>query len=273
MTIWNGIEGTTDEDRSYRGSRFSVVQEALFANPNKRILGAAGEPPIPRYKVTLYTFLSGMLPLGQSFIFRNAAARTLESSADMRWGSNRKGFRRIVHPNGVCLTGLWNITETTNYSGYFRKNSRPLIVGRYSSCCGETRRGHSRSLAMVGKLFPTVDPDHAEPLGTANFMTQQDLGGDYTDYINDVELLNAPNTTSWRRGLGLPVLALTGVAFNRVDKNPSIRQLYAIAELGKPRDEPTRAPTFMRLLVDPTQPRIHGDNLDFRDEVMAQIYD
>jgi hypothetical protein len=273
MTIWNGIEATTDEDRSYRGSRFSVVQEALFSNPYQRIWGSAGEPPMPRYKVTLYTFLSGMLPLGRSFIFRSAAERTLESSADLRWGSDRKGFRRFVHPNGICLTGLWNITETTNYSGYFRKNSRALIVARYSSCCGETQRGHSRSLSMVGKLFPTVDPDHAEPLGTANFITQQDLGGDYTDYINDAELRNAPNTTAWRRGLGLPVLVLTGIAFNRVDKNPSIRQLYPIAELGKPKDEPTRAPTFMRLLVAPTQPRIHGDNLDFRDEVMAQIYD
>lgn len=273
MTIWDGIEGTTDEDRSYRGSRFSVVQAALFSNPYQKTWGSAGEPPIPLYKVTLYTFLSGMLPLGRSFIFRNAAERTLVSLADLRWGPDRKGFRRLVHPNGICLTGIWNITETTDYSGYFRKGSRALIIGRYSSCCGETRRGHSRSLSMVGKLFPTVAPDHIEPLRTANFVTQQDLGGDYTDYINDAELLNAPNTTAWRRGLGLPILVLTGAAFNRVDKNPSIRQLYPIAELGKPKDEPTRAPTFMRLLVAPTQPRIQGDSLDFRDEVMAQIYD
>ena len=31
-----GIEGTTDEDRAYRGSRFSDVREALFANPYQR---------------------------------------------------------------------------------------------------------------------------------------------------------------------------------------------------------------------------------------------
>jgi len=29
----------------------------------------------------------------------------------------------------------------------------------------------------------------------------------------------------------------------------------------------------MRLLVDPGQPRILGEALDFRDEIMAQIYD
>lgn len=271
MTIWNGIEGLTDEDRGYRGSHFSVMQDALFENPYQRVWGSP-EQRMPIYNVTLYSFLSGMLPLGRSFIFRNAAERTLDSRADLRWGPDRKGFRRLVHPNGICLAGMWKITEATNYSGYFRKGSQGLIIGRYSTCCGETRRGHTRSLSMVGKLFPTVDPDHAEPLHTANFMTQQDIGGDTSRYINDVELRNAPNTTAWRRGLGLPILALTAKAF-KVDKNPSIRQLYQIAELGKPKDEPTRAPTFMRLLVASTQPRIHGEDLDFRDEIMAQIYD
>src|SRR5262249_16601915 len=37
--------------------------------------------------------------------------------------------------------------------------------------------------------------------------------------------------------------------------------------------DPTRAPTFMRLTVAPDQPRIEGAGLDFRDEIMAQIYD
>jgi hypothetical protein len=148
-----------------------------------------------------------------------------------------------------------------------------LIVARYSTCCGETRRGNTRSLSMVGKLYPTADPNHADPLRTASFITQQDIGGDFTSYINDAELLNAPNTTASRRGAGVSILAITGIVFNLVDRKPSIRQLYQIAELGKPKEEPTRAPTFMRLLVAPDQPRISGNNLDFRDEIMAQIYD
>jgi len=173
----------------------------------------------------------------------------------------------------VCLTGRWEITEDSGYSGYFAQGSQALAVGRYSTCCTETRRGQTRSLALVGKLYPTTDPDHAEPLRTANFITQQDLGGDHTDFINDVELRNAPDTRSWRRGLGLPILLLTGAVLNRVDRKPTIRQLYPIAELGKPDGEPTRAPSFLRLLVAPDQPRIAGDALDFRDEVRAQIFD
>jgi hypothetical protein len=146
-------------------------------------------------------------------------------------------------------------------------------VGRYSTCCTETRRGHTRSLSLVARLFPTTNPNHAEPLRAASFITQQDIGGDYADYINDAELRNAPNTTLWRRGAGMPILAITGAVLSYVDKKPSIRQLYEIAELGKSASEPTRAPTFMRLLVAPEQPRIQGEALDFRDEVMAQIYD
>src|SRR5262249_29868713 len=153
--------------------------------------------------------------------------------ADLRWGPDRKGFRRLVHPNGVCLTGRWRITEETGYSGYFRKGSDALIVGRYSSCCTETRRGPTRSLSMTAKLFPTTNPDHAEPLRTAHFFTQQDIGGDTTDYINDAELRTAPDTTSWRRGAGLPILLLTGAVFDIVDRKPTIRQLYQIAEMGK----------------------------------------
>jgi len=76
-----------------------------------------------------------------------------------------------------------------------------------------------------------------------------------------------------KRGFGVPILLATGAVFNRVDKEPLIRQLYPIAELGKPAGQPTRAPQFMRLLVSASQPRIDGDALDFRDEVLAQIFD
>ena len=64
--------------------------------------------------------------------------------------------------------------------------------------------------------------------------------------------------------------AAAGLSFHRA---PTIRQLYQVAELGKAPGEPTRAPTFMRLTVAPGQPRIEGAGLDFRDEIMAQIYD
>jgi hypothetical protein len=268
-----GTEHITDEDRAYAGSRFSEVRSALYANPYQQVWGAHGEPPLPCYKVTLQNVVRGILPLGRPYVFRQAAERVIDSKADLRWGPDRKGFRRLLHPNGICLTGMWRITRETKYSGYFRKGSDALIVGRYSTCCSETRRGHTRSLSLVGKLFPTTNADHEQPLHTANFITQQDIGGERTDYINDTKLRNAPNTTVWRRGVGTPILFISDAVFGYVDEQPRIRQLYEVAELGKPANEGTRAPQFMQLLVASEQPRIEGEALDFRDEIMAQIYD
>ena len=69
------------------------------------------------------------------------------------------------------------------------------------------------------------------------------------------------------------VLLVSGVLFLIADRHVSLRQLYQIAELGKPPGEPTRSPTYIRFLPAPEQPRIEGEKLDVRDEVMAQIYD
>src|ERR1700722_10333998 len=267
-----GTEEVTAADRAYAGSRFREVRDAVWANPYP---GAApGNSPVklPVHKVTLLSVLRGILSPARRYFFRQATERAVDSYADLRWGSDGKGFRRLL-PNGVCLTGRWEITEGTDYSGYFRQGSNALVVARYSTCCTETRRGHTRSLAMVGKLFPTTDPNHAQPLRTASFITQQDIAGENTDYINDAELRNAPDVHAWRRGGGVPILLVTGAVFRSVDRQPSNRQLYEIAELGKPPAEPTRTPEFMRLLVAAEQPRIDGASLDFRDEIMAQIFD
>jgi hypothetical protein len=146
-------------------------------------------------------------------------------------------------------------------------------VARYSSGAGGNRRGRIRSLALVGKLFPTVDPDHQVPLRTADFITQEDIGGARSESINAAELRNAPDVTVFRRGPAGTLLIKVAAVFRRVDQQPTIRQLYPIAELGKPAGTPTRAPEFMRLLVATGQPVIAGPDLDVRDEVMAQIFD
>ncbi|MGR8951645.1 MAG: hypothetical protein ACU83V_04435 [Gammaproteobacteria bacterium] len=268
-----GAVALNEQDRGYEGSRYAEVKEAIFANPYYSVWGAADARPLPVYEVTFAGAAAGILPFGSPFRFLQASERTVDSNADLRWGDDRKGFRRILHPNGVCLTGVWEITEETGYTGYFRKGSKALTIGRYSTCCTETRRGHVRSLALVGKLYPTTDVSHPMPLRTASFITQQDFGGDFSRSINDAELRNAPDTRSWRRGSGVPVLLLTGAVLLKADKQPTHRQLYQIAELGEPEGEKTRTPEFMRLIPVPEQPRIEGDDLDFRDEILAQIYD
>jgi hypothetical protein len=269
-----GVQGfTADDRRVVAGSRFSVVRDAIFANPYQRVWGAEGNAPLERFPVTFAPLIKGLLPGGLTWQFLAAAKRVLASDSDLRWGPDGKGYRRLLHTNGICMTGLWEIGEETPYTGYFRKGSRGLIIARYSTCCTETRRGHMRSLSMIGRIYPTTDPNHADPLPTACFITQEDIGGENTPNINDAKLRNAPNTTVSRRGSGMPILLLSGLVFNLAEKRPTIRQVYEIAELGKPQSEPTRAPEFMQLTVAPGQPIIPGADLDFRDEIMSHIYD
>ena len=268
-----GSEQFNDEDRRYSGSRFREVVDALFANPYQAVWGRAGEPPLPVQNQTIRSVFGGLIKHGRRPSFDRASERTLDSAADLRWGPDRKGFARLLHPNGVCLVGRWQITEDTPYSGYFARGRTALVVARYSSGGGGSLRGRVRSLALVGKLFPTTDPDHPAPLRTANFITQEDIGGARSDSINVAELRNAPDVTVFRRGPAGTILIKAASVFRRVDQEPTVRQLYPVAELGKPAGEPTRAPAFMRLLVAPGQPVIPGADLDVRDEVMAHIFD
>lgn len=265
------VQGFGDSDRRVGGgSRFSIVRDAVFANPYQQVWGAAHDAAYERYPCTFLPLLKGLFGGWQ---FLSAARRVLASDSDLRWGADGKGWNRLLHPNGICMTGVWEIDAETPYSGYFRKGSRGLIIARYSTCCQETRRGHMRSLSMIGRIYPTTDPHHAEPLPTACFITQEDIGGEMTRTINDAKLRNAPNTTVARRGSGMGILLLSGLVFNLAEKQPTIRQVYQIAELGKSPNEPTRAPEFMQLSVAAGQPIIDGDDLDFRDEILAHIYD
>lgn len=268
----HGPQEMTAEDRGYQGSRYAEVRDAIYANPYRG--GKSGEAPgpLPMYESRIRHVWKGLLPFTGPDLFTQASARSIDSHADLRWGPDGKGFRRMLSPNGITVLGRWEITEPTPYSGYFKQGAAGLFIGRYSSDGNETMRGQRRSLSLAGKIYPTLDPDHPTPLRTASFMSQEDLGGMKTDFINDAELRNAPNVTAYRRGIYFLIMVRAGMVFPRLDKVADSRMLFEIAELGKPQDEPTRSPWHMMLKMTPGQPRIQGDRLDFRDEVYAHIF-
>jgi len=266
-----GQQGLTQEDRSYQGSRFSDVKAAIFANPYQKVWGGPGEPALPSYKVTNRSAYAGSLPGGRPPQFKLAAIRTLDSAADLRWGEDGKGFRRFVRPQGVCVTGVWDITGENPYSGYFKPGSRGLVIARVSTGVTRTLWGKRRSYGLVLKLFPTVDENHRDLLRPANVILADDLGGTTATHLTEVEITNAPHVTGLNRGNEIPLLFKEGLVFEIVDRMASVRQVYPIAELGTAADETINAPEFMRLKASPGHPMIDED--DVRNEVLAHIFD
>ena len=270
-----GEQGLTLKDRNYAGSRFAEVRAAVFANPYYKVWGGAGEKPLPVYQQSFARVVRGVLRFWKPFGFLQAVRRTLISRADLRWGHDGRGVERLLHPMAACLTGEWQIDaapEGKTYTGYFKPGSKGLVIARYSTGGSNPLPAKYRSLAMVGKLYPTTDPEHAQLLQPASFVTQEDLGGSLTDSIREAELTNSPPATPWRRGKGIFTLLLTVATFTRAEKQPSERQLYEIAELGKGAGD-TVCPRFLRFTLkkDKLPPVVTG--LDFRDEILGLIYD
>ena len=270
LVALHGPQEMTAEDRSYRGSRYSEVRDALYANPYRG--GASGQEPgpLPMFKSTIRNAWRGLF-FGENK-FRQASARAVDSKADLRWGADGKGWRRIIAPNGICVLGTWEITADNPYTGYFTKGSRGLTIGRVSSDGNETKRGQRRSISLGMKIYPTMDPAHPTPLIPASVIVQEDLGGMRTEYINDAELVNAPNVTAYRRGIYFLIMLRAGPIFQNLDKVANSRQNYEVAELGKPANEPTNAPDHMLFKMSSGQPRIEGRHLDFRDEIYNHIF-
>ncbi|MGE3509512.1 MAG: hypothetical protein AB7N65_11575 [Vicinamibacterales bacterium] len=277
MTQWDfdlvklhGPQEMTAEDRGYRGSRYAEVRSALYQNPYRG--GASGQEPgpLPLFRSTIRNAWRGLFS-GENK-FRQASARSMDSRADLRWGPDGKGWRRIIAPNGICVLGTWDITEHSLYTGYFRKGSKGLTVGRFSSDGNETLRGQRRSFSLGMKVYPTMDPDHPTPLIPASVIVQEDLGGMRTDYINDAELVNTPSVHAYRRGIYFLIMLRAGLIFQRLDKVGDARQVYQVAELGKDPAEPLHAPEHLMFKMAQGQPRIEGAKLDFREEIYRHMF-
>ena len=272
-----GEQEETAED--LKRSSFEEIRDALF-DPDLngqyyRAWAGPGQKQLPIYKQTFASITRGLIAqFWRDFAMLSAAKRTLRSHADLRWGPDRKGFRRLVHPMGICLEGKWEIDpnwEGAAYTGYFAPGRVGRVIARYSLGGNDPRNGRYRSLGLVGKVFPPEDYSNGIT-PRAHFITQEDLGGAFTNSVVEVDLTNSPPVTLLKRGYGLFSFIAVIIALLRADKQPAERQLYEIAELEKPPGSPTSCPRFMRLkLVDVTPPQ--PNELDFRDEILGLMYE
>ncbi len=137
-----GAEQVTEEDRGYRGSRFSEVRDALFANPYQRVWGGAGEPPLPIYDVTLLGVLRGLLPLGPPYFF-SASGRQ----------SRRRTVRFALGPGsqGIPADNSSERHKPDGSVGDFRRNRLFRLFPKEQSSAGG------------GALFDLLQGDPARP--------------------------------------------------------------------------------------------------------------
>jgi hypothetical protein len=238
----------------YTGSSFRAVWDQVASDPYARL---------PEDKVTVDSFYDVMT----SHILA-ASKRTLTDRSDLLpW------FQKLIHPNGICLAGTWNITADTPYTGYFRKGSRGLVVLRASTGMSEIHRDQYRTFGMAAKLFPTLDPDAV--VETANVTLTEDLGGRKRDHFLDAESTNDILQIAPTGAAHLGTLVALAHAFTTAEKTPSIpqtlfRQVYSIGEAGEADPTAARSPVWLRIRGASDVPRVLAD--DFRDELRLARY-
>ena len=188
---------------------------------------------------------------------REAARATLSSDSDFR-----PAVQKVVHPNGICLSGVWSITADSPYTGLFTKGTSGLIIARASAATSSTQRGSRRAFGFAGKIFPTLTA--TTPVKTANFFTVDDLGGTNAEHYTDVEMTNQPKTSTpplSEIGIGLILLK----AFGAIDPNATKRQLYPLSESGLADPSTAQTPNWMKISARPGQQT--AEDADFRTEL------
>ncbi len=188
--------------------------------------------------------------------------RTIEKSDD-----SFLRIQKLIHASGICFTGEWMISESTPYSGVFKKDTHALFVGRASTATGNTVSNHSRAFGLAGKIFPTLN--ESEDVSTLNFFAVDSAFGTDAKHYLDTAMTNQPAT-------GIPALAdvLKGIPFlglkiagalGKADRSVGFRPLYPLSTYGIATPQDERTPHWIMIKAAPGQARI--DEPDFRNEL------
>ncbi len=235
---------------SYQGSSHDQVWKQIKSD---------NYAELPQNKISfrsLYGFLENRI--------RRSAERTLSDRSDIL-----PQFKKLAHPNGVCLSGTWEITEENPYGGYYKKGSKGLIIARASTAMSATKQGKNRAFGFAGKLFPTLEGSEVVP--TSNFFLVDDLGGTKAPHYTGVEMLNEPAiSTTTTVMMNLFYALKLAATFGKADSNPNMRQLYEVSYIGETEKNKVRTPKWMKVGAADGQTI---DEVDFRDELNIDKHD
>lgn len=215
---------------------------------------------LPQYKVSSKGFFERIGKTKTNLLVRDSI-RTVSEQEDYY-----DRIKKLLHPNGVCLSGTWEITEPSNYTGYFAQGKKGLIIGRASTALTNTKEGRNRGFGFAGKLFATMDAD--EVVKTSNFFLIDVLFGTHAKHYLDVSLTSQPKTGFDFFNLFTGLIAAK--ALFKADQDPQLRPLYPISELGLGANEVPVTPTWMMIKAADNMPRV--DEKDFRNELNTTQY-
>lgn len=224
----------------YRGTSFQELRNAIWSDPYS--------------KLPYYISWGPLKPIR----FFNHSSRNLSDQRDLL-----PYFDKLIHANGICLSGVWEITEASPYSGYFARGAKGLVIVRASVAGLTTSANTRRAFGIAGKIFPTLDPQ--QTVYPANFVTVSHLSGVRSASVLDIDVTNSPT-------VGLDPLAnfVNRVVFRLMDTRPGFRQLHPISTLGLAAGDLVRTPDLMMLKVDQDFPRVAQK--DFREELHVRHY-
>ncbi|MBL7672463.1 MAG: hypothetical protein JNM39_18440 [Bdellovibrionaceae bacterium] len=170
-----------------------------------------------------------------------------------------------LHPNGVCVSGIWKVSEQTPYTGLLGSQATGLFIGRISVAMGHTEAPEKRGFGFAGKVFRTLDK--AEPILSANFFTVDVLLGTRLPQVLDAAMTNEPETgfDFSLIGLGLKI----GTILSMADSNPGFRPLTQLAQAGIPMTESPIQPRWIRLRAE--KPLKMNKEHDFRREILVAL--
>lgn len=212
---------------------------------------------LPQYEVNAST----IFPKGSDQLKKDAQ-RTVTKSDDYY-----PRLPKLLHSNGICVTGQWQATENSKYTGLFAKGSTGLFIGRVSVTLDGTQYSENRGFGLAGKIFPTMDKN--ENVKTANFFSIEVLLGLKKQYFMNASMTNEPETgfDFSLIGMGLKIAS----AFSSADSNPGFRPLYPISESQLLKDQTAVTPHWFRIKVAGGQ--IVNNESDFRHEVSKALFD
>lgn len=246
---------------AYEGSTFQEISD-LISDRNfvpasvdeKEEFAVYQAEKLPQYGMNMASVFGKGRDLGRD------ARRTVSERHD-----SYPRLEKLLHPNGVCVSGKWTMTEENSYSGHFRKGTNALFVGRVSVAMEKTTSKHDRGFGFAGKIFPTMNPDERVP--TTNFFMVDILMGEHTPRFLETAVTNEPET-----GFNIMLIRL-GVKIANVlkvaDKSPMFRPVTPIAKLGE--TGVVKSPKWMR--VTSAAGMILNDETDFRREVQKAVKD